>query len=221
MSRIKQYGTNALNEQRKNTALGLLVSQFKSPLVLILIFASIVSAFAGGWTDAIIVLAVVICSTVLGFVQEYRASNAVEKLRSQVTIKSSILRSSIQMASNPAQIVPIHIPFQRSLAHALRIALLFGFRGVFMTTVHTPITLWTGFRCFSSVLASGLLASWTFHLSSSAYTFSHSPQSNPTSTSPKCADWIQPCYFCDRPCQLDASRALLPGIAEEAVDILN
>jgi len=59
--------------------------QFKSPLVLILIFAAIVSAFMGEWTDAIIVLAVVIGSTMLGFVQEYRASNAVEKLRSQVT----------------------------------------------------------------------------------------------------------------------------------------
>ena len=90
-SRIKQYGLNALKAQRQTTAFGLLLSQFKSPLVLILIFASIVSAFVGEWTDAVIVLAVVIGSTMLGFVQEYRASNAVEKLRSQVTIKSSVL----------------------------------------------------------------------------------------------------------------------------------
>lgn len=90
--RIKQYGPNALKAQRQNTAFGLLLSQFKSPLVLILIFASIVSAFVGEWTDALIVLAVVLGSTMLGFVQEYRASNAVEKLRSQVTIKSNILR---------------------------------------------------------------------------------------------------------------------------------
>ena len=92
--------------QRKNTALGLLLSQFKSPLVLILIFASIVSAFVGEWTDAIIVLAVVIGSTMLGFVQEYRASNAVEKLRSQVTIKSSVLRGGKAQMVPSEQVVP-------------------------------------------------------------------------------------------------------------------
>ena len=105
-SRIKQYGVNALKVQRKNTALGLLLSQFKSPLVLILIFASIVSAFVGEWTDAIIVLMVVIGSTMLGFVQEYRAGNAVEKLRSQVTIKSTVVRDGKPQSIPSEQVVP-------------------------------------------------------------------------------------------------------------------
>ncbi len=105
-NRIKQYGLNALKAQRRTTALGLLLSQFKSPLVLILIFASIVSAFVGEWTDAIIVLAVVIGSTMLGFVQEYRASNAVEKLRSQVTIKSNVLRGGKPQLLPSEQVVP-------------------------------------------------------------------------------------------------------------------
>ncbi len=80
--------------------------QFKSPLVLILIFAAIVSAFVGEWTDAVIVLAVVIGSTMLGFVQEYRASNAVEKLRSQVTIKSNVLRGGKPQMVPSEQVVP-------------------------------------------------------------------------------------------------------------------
>ncbi|HLO16166.1 MAG TPA: magnesium-translocating P-type ATPase [Anaerolineales bacterium] len=105
-SRIKQYGPNTLKAQRQTTTFGLLLSQFKSPLVLILIFASIVSAFVGEWTDAIIVLAVVIGSTMLGFVQEYRASNAVEKLRSQVTIKSSVLRDGKPQMVPSEQVVP-------------------------------------------------------------------------------------------------------------------
>ena len=105
-SRIKQYGLNVLKAQRRTTTFGLLLSQFKSPLVLILIFASIVSAFVGEWTDAIIVLAVVIGSTMLGFVQEYRASNAVEKLRSQVTIKSSVLRGGKPQMVPSEQVVP-------------------------------------------------------------------------------------------------------------------
>ncbi len=105
-SRIKQYGPNALKAQRQTTAFGLLLRQFKSPLVLILIFASIVSAFVGEWTDAIIVLAVVLGSTMLGFVQEYRASNAVEKLRSQVTIKSNVLRDGKPQLLPSEQVVP-------------------------------------------------------------------------------------------------------------------
>ena len=105
-SRLKQYGPNALKAQRQTTWFGLLLSQFKSPLVLILIFAAIVSAFVGEWTDAIIVLAVVLGSTMLGFVQEYRASNAVEKLRSQVTIKSSVLRGGKPQMIPSEQVVP-------------------------------------------------------------------------------------------------------------------
>lgn len=105
-NRIKLYGLNALKAQRQSTWFRLLLSQFKSPLVLILIFAAIISAFVGEWTDAIIVLAVVFGSTMLGFVQEYRASNAVEKLRSQVTIKSSVLRGGKAQTLPSEQVVP-------------------------------------------------------------------------------------------------------------------
>ncbi|MGB7538942.1 MAG: magnesium-translocating P-type ATPase [Anaerolineales bacterium] len=105
-NRIKKYGPNALKAQRQTPAIGLLASQFKSPLVLILIFAAVVSAFVGEWTDAIIVLAVVLGSTMLGFVQEFRAGNAVEKLRSQVTIKSNVIRGGKPQMVPSEQLVP-------------------------------------------------------------------------------------------------------------------
>ncbi len=104
--RLQQYGLNSLDTKKRTSTLGLLLSQFKSPLVLILIFASIISAFVGEWTDAAIVLAVVIGSTTLGFVQEYRAGNAVEKLRSQVTIKANVLRNGIPLTIHSEQVVP-------------------------------------------------------------------------------------------------------------------
>jgi Mg2+-importing ATPase len=104
--RLKQYGPNALEARRQATALGLFLSQFKSPLVLILIAAAILSAILAQWTDAVIVLAVVLGSTMLGFVQEYRAGNAVEKLRSQVTIRSSVLRGGQPQILPSEQVVP-------------------------------------------------------------------------------------------------------------------
>jgi Mg2+-importing ATPase len=105
-NRARQYGLNNLTTKRRTSTLGLFLSQFKSPLVLILIFASIISAFVGEWTDAIIVLAVVIGSTTLGFVQEFRAGNAVEKLRSQVTIRTHVLRDGQPKLLPSEQVVP-------------------------------------------------------------------------------------------------------------------
>ncbi len=105
-SRLKRYGLNNLKEKKRTSPFGLLLSQFKSPLVLILIFASIISAFVGEFTDAVIILAVVLGSTTLGFVQEYRAGNAVEKLQKQVTIKTTVLRDSQSQLLPSEQVVP-------------------------------------------------------------------------------------------------------------------
>jgi P-type Mg2+ transporter len=104
--RLKQYGQNVLEKKQEITAFRLFLSQFKSPLVLILIFAAIISIVVGEWTDASIVLVVVFGSTILGFVQEYSATNAVEKLRSQVTIKSNVLRDGQPILIPSEQIVP-------------------------------------------------------------------------------------------------------------------
>jgi len=104
--RLKKFGPNTIKAKQQATAFRLLLSQFKSPLVLILIFAAIVSGLVGEWVDASIVLAIVFGSTILGFVQEYTASNAVEKLRSQVTIKSNLLRGGQPKTLPSEQVVP-------------------------------------------------------------------------------------------------------------------
>jgi len=90
--RLKEAGPNAIRAGPKAGALRLLLSQFKSPLVLILIFAAMISLVVGEWVDASVVLVVVFGSAVLGFVQEYRAGNAVEQLRSRITLKSNVMR---------------------------------------------------------------------------------------------------------------------------------
>lgn len=104
--RLKQIGPNSINATSQTSAIGLLLSQFKSPLVLILVFAAIVSAIAGDWPDALIIIAIVIGSTMLGFWQEFRASNAIEKLRSKVTIKSTVMRDGIKCEVLSRELVP-------------------------------------------------------------------------------------------------------------------
>ena len=96
-NRLKQYGPNALKAQRQTSAFGLLLRQFKSPLVLILIFAAIVSAFLGEWTDAIIVLSVVLGSTMLGLYRNIGPAtpsrNCVRRLPSNQTCYATVNRS--------------------------------------------------------------------------------------------------------------------------------
>jgi len=104
--RLERYGHNALREERRATPLTLLLRQFRSPLVLVLIAAAAVSAVVGEWTDAAIVLAVVLGSTLLGFSQEYRAAHAVEALRSRIAHRCTVLRDGQRTEVPAEEIVP-------------------------------------------------------------------------------------------------------------------
>lgn len=91
-ARLDKYGPNALVVSQQFTTLRLLLKQFTSPLVLILIFAAIVSIFVGEWTDAAVILSIVIASALITFWQEYTASNVVAKLRERLTHRVNVLR---------------------------------------------------------------------------------------------------------------------------------
>jgi Mg2+-importing ATPase len=104
--RLMQVGPNALRLRKRATAWGLLANQFKSPLVLILLFAAIVSAFAKEWTDALVILTIVVGSAVITFTQEYAASNAVEKLRARLVHKVTALRDGQSQTIPAEDVVP-------------------------------------------------------------------------------------------------------------------
>jgi Mg2+-importing ATPase len=105
-ARLNRYGANAIEATAQTGAIGLFANQFKSPLVLILIFASAVSLVASQWIDAGVVLAVVLGSTILGFIQEYIAGNAIARLRSQVTIHSTVMRGGKTQSLPSGDVVP-------------------------------------------------------------------------------------------------------------------
>jgi Mg2+-importing ATPase len=105
-ARLQRHGPNALDATRRAGVLGLYANQFKSPLVLILIVASAVSLLASEWVDAGVVLVVVFGSTVLGFVQEYIASNAIAELRSKIVLNSTVVRGGAALTLPSAQVVP-------------------------------------------------------------------------------------------------------------------
>lgn len=104
--RLEQYGLNVLETRAEVTPLRLFLKQFRSPIVLILLFATAVSAITQEWIDAVIILAIVMGSALLSFFQEYSAGNAAAKLREQLTLKTTVLREG-QLQSLPVeQVVP-------------------------------------------------------------------------------------------------------------------
>jgi Mg2+-importing ATPase len=104
--RLAQYGANLLKPAKRSDALTLLIAQFKSPIILTLIFAAGLSAFLHDPADAIIILAIVLISGLLGFWQEKGAANALEKMLAIVKIKTTVLRDGNQCDIALEDIVP-------------------------------------------------------------------------------------------------------------------
>ncbi|MCX5816281.1 MAG: magnesium-translocating P-type ATPase [Proteobacteria bacterium] len=90
--RLRVYGYNTLKPKKRNDSLALLIAQFKSPIIIILLFATGLSFVLRDVTDALIILAIVLVSGLLGFWQERGAVNAVQKLLSIVQVKATTLR---------------------------------------------------------------------------------------------------------------------------------
>jgi len=109
--RLDQHGLNSLVSKDKVSPIVAFINQFKNPIVLILIFATIVSLFVQEWVDAVIILVIVLGSTLLSFYQENKASNALEKLKAQVSIKTSVLRDGQKIEVPVKEIVPGDVVF--------------------------------------------------------------------------------------------------------------
>jgi Mg2+-importing ATPase len=104
--RLVRYGPNLLKPQKRSDVLTLLIAQFKSPIILILLVATALSLFLHDAVDAFIILSIVFVSGLLGFWQERGASNVVEKLLSIVQIKAAVLRDGSSRDIPVEEIVP-------------------------------------------------------------------------------------------------------------------
>jgi P-type Mg2+ transporter len=104
--RLIQYGANSLKQTRKSSGFTLLLNQFKSPIILILIVAAVLSIFLRDAIDATIILTIVLISGLLGFWQERGASNAVSKLLALVQVKATVLRDGQPQEIPNQEVVP-------------------------------------------------------------------------------------------------------------------
>jgi Mg2+-importing ATPase len=106
VSRMRRYAARRLAPKKRTDAVTLLLSQFSSPIVLLLLGATVVALFLRDTTDAAIILAIVVASGLLGFWQERGAAGAVEKLLSLVEVKARVLRDRAPHDVPPTDVVP-------------------------------------------------------------------------------------------------------------------
>ena len=104
--RLGKFGFNKLPEEAKLSALSLFLNQFKNPLIYILFVALIISFATKHFVDAWIILAVILVSGVVGFLQEHKANEALSRLKQMVKYKAEVIRDGKEMIVAQENIVP-------------------------------------------------------------------------------------------------------------------
>ncbi len=104
--RYEQFGPNTLNVRRHSHVPTLLLRQFSSPIVLILIVAATLSFALKDTTDGLIILGIILASGLLGFWQEHSGAQAVDRLLETVEPKSLVLRDDHETDLPTDELVP-------------------------------------------------------------------------------------------------------------------
>lgn len=105
-ARLVRYGPNLLRPARQRALLLQFFAQFRNPLVVILLLASIVSALTGDAAGALVIALIVAMSVSLDFVQAYRAGRSAERLALQVAVTATVVRDGMPTELPVAQLVP-------------------------------------------------------------------------------------------------------------------
>ena len=104
--RLEEYGSNSLGKKDELNSFMLFISQFKSPIIIILILAAVISVFVGDAANAGIIFVIILISGALSFWQERGANNAVSKLLEIVQIKCEVLRDGRSYEIPSKEVVP-------------------------------------------------------------------------------------------------------------------
>lgn len=104
--RLASYGPNQLKEKPKRSFFSMVVEQFKSFVILLLVVASIISMILGEWVDAGAILAIVLLNAILGVIQESRAEEALAALKKMAAPEAQVIRDGKRVSIRSADVVP-------------------------------------------------------------------------------------------------------------------
>ncbi|MEX2411701.1 MAG: HAD-IC family P-type ATPase, partial [Candidatus Paceibacterota bacterium] len=104
--RLRDFGLNKLGNNKRFSKIKILLNQFKSPLIFILIIACLATILVQEWVDAGVIFLAIAVNTILGFYQENRAENAIERLRSYIKERAIVIRDGKKQEVDASQLVP-------------------------------------------------------------------------------------------------------------------
>jgi len=91
--RKKEYGKNKLPKKKKDGVLKIFLSEFKDPIIILLLFAALASLIAGEILDAVAIIVILLIDMTMGTYQENKANNTAEVLEKLVTVKVKVVRN--------------------------------------------------------------------------------------------------------------------------------
>lgn len=104
--RLETHGPNKLPEAEAISRLKIVLHQFTSPLIYILIVAAIVTTFLGEYIDTGVIVAVLILNAIIGYFQEYKAETSVRALQSMVVPRAKVIRDGKEQEIPSDRLVP-------------------------------------------------------------------------------------------------------------------
>lgn len=104
--RLEEHGANELKQREKISPFQILIRQFTSSIVFILLAALVISLLIGEKLDAIVISTIVVLNGVFGFVQEFKAEKAIEALRKLTALKATVIRNGIEAEIDSRELVP-------------------------------------------------------------------------------------------------------------------
>ena len=105
-SRIDRFGPNQVKERKTTSVWMRALLQFHNPLIYVLITTAVATALLQQWIDTFVILGVVIINAIIGFIQESKAEQAIESLRSMLAPLAVVLRDGNKTSISARELVP-------------------------------------------------------------------------------------------------------------------
>jgi len=104
--RLHKYGPNTLPEEEGVSRLKIVLHQFTSPLIYILLAAAVVTATLGDYIDTGVIVSILILNAIIGFIQENKAETSVRALKSMVVSRAKVVREGREKEIVTEDLVP-------------------------------------------------------------------------------------------------------------------
>jgi Mg2+-importing ATPase len=104
--RLLSHGPNTLRAKKKTDSLSILLNQFRSPIILILLFSAVLTFLSSDNVDGLIITSIVLLSSLLGFWQEATSARTIEKLLAMIRVEAAVVRGGSEYEVALEDIVP-------------------------------------------------------------------------------------------------------------------